>query len=258
MMRIGNTGMFQGKDPLVIPDKIMTVVSLSNIQALVAGNIDINTLTYKGVFAPDVFGEHVKENIIIATFKDDNGSLFYYPESYIQNATRVDIIKYVDKALLVSIGAHRDNKTFHSTTQRILDVIEEVEGVKAHARLIDVSKPRSVDRVQDLQITQARMEHSANIHNPYRLLADRERHIAVLEARIQNYITFILQYIESCTSSDICCGEVVTGVGGSSAGGAIVTPQVNASDAYGDKCGNADTMKDDIPSAEEYYINTSR
>ena len=254
MMRIGNTGMFQGKDPLVIPDKIMTVVSRSNIQSLVAGNIDVDALTYKGVFEPGVFGEHVKENIIIATFKDDNGSLFYYPESFIQNATRVDVIKYVDKALIVNIGAHRDNKTFNSTTQRILDVIEEVEGLRASARLIDVSKPRSVDRIQDLQITQARREHSANIHNPYRLLADRERHIAVLEARIQNYITFI----DSCTSSNICCGEVITTVGGSSTGGEEVTLPIDATDAYSDKCGNLETMANDIPSEDEYYINTSR
>ena len=256
MIKLNTTGIFKGIAPLVIPEKIMTCVGITNIRALVAGAIDLNTITYEGVFQIEIYPDHIARNVVIITLRDDNGTLYYYPQEYIHSATRVDLVTYYDKTLIINLGAHKDIKTFHGATRRILNILEEVEGIKASARLINSSKPRLIKQEVHEDITRRREQNKDSVHNPYRLLIERERYIGILEARIDNFVKFFVEYLDTATDSHICCGDIITTQGETEP--EIVIPEVDAFDAYTGGCGNMETLEGDAYSSDEYYISTSK
>ena len=250
MINLNTTGIFKGKPPLVIPEKIMTVVGVTNIRALVASDVDLYSRTYKGVFPDRVFDEHISQNQIILTFKDDSGTLHYYPDVYIHSTERVDVVEYVEKTLIINLGSHKLIKTFHGATQRIINTIIEHEGLTATAKLVNSSKPRSVKNDTHLEILEERRNNKASVQDPYMTLIERDKYISVLEARNANLIQFFVEYLDQCTTSSICCGDINDPV----VDPEVIIPEKDATDAYLDGCEPAD----DAPGADEYYIQTSR
>lgn len=254
MIKLNSAGIFKGKEPLMIPEKIMTCVALSNIRALISGDIDIYHETYSGVLPVEMFSEHVASNVRIVTLRDSVGKLYYYPEIFIHSTVRADTVVYVEKTIIIDVGAHKEIKTFHNATKRMLNVLREIEGVEGVARLITSSKPRTIKVEQHDEIIRLREQEKSSTNDPYRLLKERELYIATLESRIQNFITFFLEYLDRCTESEICCGEIIDDTPEP-----IVHPApTTATEAYLKGCPDVENYPLDIPDPDVYYINTSR
>lgn len=208
MISLGTRGIFKGKAPFELPNSIQQCVEISTIQQLLRRNIPIWELSYEPYVARTAYNQDVKFNVTVLTLEDDAGNIRYHPEIYVQALELNDYLEYKEVALVINLGSHSTHKTFSELIGRVKSMVREVEGVIPAISTAHISKAETVSYSKHIDILHDREVGKANVQDPYTLIKERDAYIGVLEARLRNFVLFVTQYIESCASSDLCCGSV--------------------------------------------------
>jgi len=136
----------------------------------------------------------------------------YFPDKYVSIVEQGDFIDYTEKALVVNIGGQPKDKDFSSLNERTVTLLREMEGINTSVKIVDISKKKVLTEEEHEVIVASRNKVKRISESPYFLLHDREIKIEILEARLRNMTKFIVNYINECTASHICCDDMVQDV----------------------------------------------
>lgn len=212
MININDSGVFEVASPYQLDTKVYKCVAKSNLSSIILFGIDAYATIYEplGITEED-YQFIVIEDPVILTLSSPSALTVHIPEDAITSVSRNEYVSYVTKAMVVNLGAHRIDKTFHTLGEKVVTLVNAQEGVPCNVTFKDITRPHHVTLEEHADIMLSRNNLTTSVTDYTTLLVEKNTEISVLEERIAALGHFITNYIDNCTDTGLCCDGGGTG-----------------------------------------------
>ena len=205
MLSIGRKGVFTVAPPYLLPAVEYEVIAIQSLNAMAVLGLD----PYKLVYEPYGFTRDHYKNVPLTTqtylLRSTVGTV-YIPVDAILHTDTASYVNYVEKAIVLQVGAHPSSAAFTNTVSELFALIEDTLGVKPVIETRTVSTPQQVPMEQHLSIQAARRD-AISAARPVNEVSIRELEITSLKTRLKTLELFLLQYSKTC--ADKACHQCV-------------------------------------------------
>lgn len=208
MLSIGDRGIFTVAAPFSIPNIEHTVVGIHTIATMLDMGLDVYRLVYQNAGYDRTAVRALNRDTSLYVLKSTEG-MRYIPTSTVLDLTADTYVNYVDKAMVLNLGAQPKDRAFFTTIAGIAEKMLQLEGIQVTATVKDVSLPRQVTYSAHEEL-QDRREAAKSLQGTDNLMANRELEILELRARLSAVQRFLLQYANECKGQNCCSSPTET------------------------------------------------
>ena len=197
-IKMGDVGMFNTtKEFLSVLDgnKNYTCVSIGYINDLISV-FNVKEKIYSGTTERgNLYDIHLNCNKMIYGFKE-SGNLIYIPEGYVSYKLQSDTSLWVEKTLVIKVGAHEANANFTALLAKLGQVVQDELGVAPSSTSMNTSVPVSATTADVIKINAIRGAYKKG-KGVTNLSAKYSRNVQALEKAYAK-ITALEMFIMNC------------------------------------------------------------